>query len=250
MCDGCLSGIPGQPSAAVCFLCGDALGMEPGWGLARDEDLRCDGCHGAAPQFRRAVSFGHYGGALRSLIHLHKFEHMTALARPLGERLAGILAAFAPETPAGLTVVAVPLFRRRRPFNQSAALADVAVERLRRELPHWPLRIGHDLLRRTRSTESQSQLTPAQRRSNVHGAFAVTGDVRGLDLLLVDDVYTTGATVAECTRVLLRAGAASVRVATLARATREMVAGWEPFTAPASPGRYELDGSESSIRGA
>ena len=238
VCQDCLQAIGGNVqgvSAAACYRCGDALGMEPGWGLARAEDLRCDSCRQQEPAFLRAVSSGRYGGVLRTLIHLHKFEHMQSLAQPLGKHLARAIGSFAGEVPSGLLVIAVPLFRRRRPFNQSAAIADVSVKLLQKDRPHWPLRTEHRLLRRTRATESQSLLTPAQRRSNVRGAFTVTGDVRGRDVLLVDDVYTTGATAEECTRVLLRAGAASVRVATLARAMRDLVAAWEPASAFGGP---------------
>ena len=71
-------------------------------------------------------------------------------------------------------------------------------------------------------------LSLAQRRENVRGAFALRGGVAGQDILLVDDVYTTGATAAECTRVLLLAGARSVYVATLARAGRDIAVRWQP----------------------
>ena len=63
----------------------------------------------------------------------------------------------------------------------------------------------------------------------MRGAFAAKPETAGLDLLLVDDIYTTGATVVECTRVLMSAGARSVRVATLARAGKHFTASWEPF---------------------
>lgn len=196
-------------------------------GLARTDATLCVECMETLPAFARAVAYGTYGGALRTLIHLHKFDRVASLAQPLGERLARAIAALRTEAEGPLTVIAVPLYRRKRPFNQSVLLADVALNQLRQWHPEWELRAAHALLRRIRKTESQSHLTPTQRRKNVRGAFAVTGDVRGQSILLVDDVYTTGATAAECTRVLLQAGAARVWIATVARTQKQQITFWD-----------------------
>ena len=84
------------------------------------------------------------------------------------------------------------------------------------------------MLERKRDTESQFGLTPKGRRRNLQGAFAVRDGaaVVGREVLLIDDIYTTGATARECARMLRRAGATKVWVATLARAQREMVETW------------------------
>jgi ComF family protein len=100
----------------------------------------------------------------------------------------------------------------QRGFNQAALLA---IEALRGS----GVKVRFDLLRRTRDTTCQAGLDNTSRLQNVRGAFA-SGHrgVGGARLLLVDDVMTTGATVAECTRTLLCAGAKEVHVLTLARA--------------------------------
>jgi ComF family protein len=117
-------------------------------------------------------------------------------------------------------VVPVPLHRRRlwrRRYNQAALLS--------RELANRA-GIGFlpDLLERRRPTRSQGGLSATARRRNVRGAFRVTDGaaarIRDARLVLVDDVYTTGATVEACARVLRRAGAASVDVLTVARVVR------------------------------
>ncbi len=204
-------------------------------GLSRTDAALCDACSTELPAFACATAFGDYGGSLRTLIHLHKFGGLRALAVPLGQQLALAMARACAGKTGTLLVVAVPLYRGKRAFNQSEQMANEAVRVLRREPQGFELQVAHGLLRRTRRTESQVHLTPQQREKNVRGAFAVTGDVKGHDVVLVDDVYTTGATVAECTRVLLRAGAGSVRVATLARTQRELASVWEPVPRNAAP---------------
>jgi ComF family protein len=121
-------------------------------------------------------------------------------------------------------IVPVPLSRLRlllRHFNQAAVLA---LELSRQTgLPMDPL-----VLRRTRSTQSQVGMTRDQRRRNVAGAFAVPRHrrpaVEGRNVLLVDDVVTTGATADACARALKRAGAARVDVLALALVTNEALA--------------------------
>lgn len=189
----------------------------------------CEACTVEPPAFERAVAFGDYGGGLRTLLHLHKFDGVRSLARPLGERLAEAMVRACGSERGPFHVIAVPLYRHKRAFNQSELMANEAMRVMRQKRPDLQLIAVHTLLRRTRRTESQVHLTPEQRRNNVRGAFAVPGDVRGLQILLIDDVYTTGATAAECTRVLLAAGAASVRVATLARTQHGLAAAWDPI---------------------
>ena len=83
------------------------------------------------------------------------------------------------------------------------------------------------VLERRRETQSQIGLTRHQRRENLRGAFAVARpkEIAGREILLVDDVFTTGTTVSECARVLLRAGASKVFVATVARTLKDEVKG-------------------------
>ncbi len=228
VCDACLGRLRAD-IAACCGRCGERLAVEEvaGAGFSQAAGVVCERCSTEPPRFVRASAFAAYDGLLRTLIRLHKFEGMEELAAPLGVRLAEVLRGVVNETEATpLHLVAVPLFGSRRRYNQSVQIADTALRELRRTGDAKRLVAGHGALRRVRATDSQSHLSPAQRRQNVRGAFAVCGDIAGWTVVLVDDVFTTGATAAECTRTLLEAGAASVHVVTLARTQPERVERW------------------------
>ena len=167
----------------------------------------CRQCMEARPPYARILYYGIYEGVLKESIHLLKFNSCKRLAKPLGSLMSGLPL----EKSDG--IVPVPLHIRRlqqRGFNQTAVLG----LHLSREsgVPLMP-----DVLRKVRETPPQTDVTGKERLKNVKNAFSVSGDVRGLSLLLVDDVITTGATVRECSRVLMDAGAKSVTVAALAR---------------------------------
>jgi ComF family protein len=192
------------------------------------------------PEFEHAAAWGVYTDGMREAIQLLKYERMEAVARPLGERLARVIEGMAL---AGmgreLVVIGVPLFasrQRQRGYNQSVLLADEAMRRLKRKDTEWSFEPAHGAMVRTRRTESQFGLSSGERRRNLRGAFTVKDPaaVSGREVLLVDDIYTTGATARECARVLRQAGAVKVWVATVARAQKEMVASWD-----ASPGMQE-----------
>jgi ComF family protein len=215
VCDDCLSSI--RPLAgALCSICGERL---PGpYGLFTDGEARCTLCRRLAPPYVKAAAYGSYEGGLRELIHLLKYDGVRPAASVLARMLADAIAPLRPLFADGpVLVVPVPLYsrkRRQRGFNQAELIARTVLKldsSGRFELS--------PVLDRTRETQSQIGLSRHQRRENLRGAFAVTAPevIRGREVLLVDDVFTTGTTVSECAVVLRRAGAAKVYVATVAR---------------------------------
>ncbi len=179
----------------------------------------------APPSFTRAVSYGVYQGRMREAIHALKYDRLHPAARVLGRMLAEAIAQLAGDAPSEMLVVPIPLHRSKvaqRGFNQSRSLASEALRFLRKSHPHWRLTLAPITLMRLRATGSQAGLTPRQRRLNVRGAFSVSdpSQVKDQHILVIDDILTTGATARAAAQVLVRAGAASVWVATLARAQR------------------------------
>ena len=202
----------------MCRICGEKLFSSY---TQTEAGPLCGLCRRSAPQFRRAVSFGSYDGELRELIHLFKYNAVrpagVLLARLLGQAISEL------QLPTAPVLIPVPLWpgkRHARGFNQAEAIARAFCS----QKASGSIQLDTSSLVRTRETASQTGLTRKQRRANVRGAFAVTkaGKISGRSVLLVDDVMTTGTTVNECARVLLRAGAKEVFVATVARATREV----------------------------
>jgi ComF family protein len=200
----------------VCTVCGERL-FSP---HAVAGGSRCGLCQRAEPPFARAAAYGSYESGLRELIHLLKFSGVRPAANVLGRMLAEAIAALESEFSASsVAVVSVPLHRTKlhqRGFNQAELIARAA---MKIKQPGDRLRLCTGVLVRKRETASQIGLTIHQRRENLRGAFGVAEPeaVKNREVLVVDDVYTTGATVSECARVLRRAGATRVWVATVAR---------------------------------
>ncbi len=230
VCLSCWNDLPLQ-SGPLCDRCGESLGVSD---FGEGSEEICRPCRVAPPPFERAVAHGLYSETLRSLLHLLKYEGLQPIARRLGALLAAQVALI-PDLPPSMLVVPVPLYkarRRERGFNQSLLLAQVVCRAMRRLRPEWHGEIAAEMLLRERETKSQAELTPAQRRRNLRGVFSVPKSerLRGRDVLLIDDIYTTGATARASSQALKKAGAARVWVATVARAQRHEI----QFRAPAA----------------
>jgi len=208
VCDECLAQT--RPiTGSVCSACGERLSSP--FAAAGE---RCGLCRRAAPPFVKAAAYGSHDGGLRGLIHLLKYDQVRPAAGVLGRLLAQAISNLAMGADE-ILVVPVPLHRRKlrqRGFNQAELITRAALKRVGGE--RVVLKPG--ILQRRRETQSQIGLTRHQRRD---AAFAVVKPdaVKGRDLLIVDDVFTTGTTVSECARVLRRSGASKVYVATVAR---------------------------------
>jgi len=178
-------------------------------------------CRRARLPFAKAAAYGSYDGALRGMIHLLKYEAMLPAADSLAGLLVPVVQTLAEKCDGQALLIPVPLFKskqRQREFNQSELIARAALKKFP-EVIRAKLEFTDSVLIRQRDTRSQTGLTRHQRRENMRGAFSV-GDahkVSGRDVIVVDDVLTTGTTAAECARVLRRAGAKKIYVATVAR---------------------------------
>lgn len=178
-----------------------------------DEQGRCSLCRLGLTGFDKVYTFGSYEDTLRGLIHLFKYNQIRPLARPLGALLARAI----PREHRFDLIVPMPLHWRKRwsrGYNQSELLAKEIARR-------WGVPVKK-IVRRVKDTAPQAGLTNSKRRLNVRGAFKTSANLKGLRVLLIDDVLTTGATASACASVLKRAGASHVAVAAVARTDRRM----------------------------
>jgi ComF family protein len=175
-----------------------------------DEHGLCTVCRESLANFDAAYSFGSYEGPLRKLIHLFKYAKVESLALPLSRLLLRAI----PTDERFDLVIAMPMHWRKRwerGFNQAELLAKPVAKRCRLKLSNK--------LRRKRYTKAQAGLTEAQRRNNLKDSFCVRSahQIAGKRILLIDDVFTTGATLRSAAEVLKAAGATHVTALTLAR---------------------------------
>jgi len=206
-------------SGGKCSICGERLST-PYASSVEGGEARCSLCSRLQPPFVRATAYGSYEGGLRDLVQLLKYERVRPAASVLGRMLAEAITDLVPAFGENeIAVVPVPLHSRKlreRGFNQAELIAQAA---LKLHPAGGKLALKAGMLERCRPTSSQTGLTRHQRRENLRGAFIAPRpqEASGRAFLLVDDVFTTGTTVSECARILLRAGASKVFVATVAR---------------------------------
>lgn len=212
---------------ARCLCCGRAV---------RPERLFCPGCVPALPKEPLSREFPLPGGGslavaacfpyekgFRRTLHRLKFQEERALARPLGTLMAEAASSLGEDFDGVTWVPMSPQKLRRRGYNQSELLAKAVAKEL--GLPAW------DLLEQVRETDTQHNLTRAQRADNVRGAYGAKGAALGKRVLLVDDIVTTGATLRACAQGLYGAGAqkvCAVCAANTAFSRREEVPPAEP----------------------
>jgi ComF family protein len=203
LCRDCLESVRFIESP-VCTVCGHPFHGPPG------TDHTCGQCIKNPPSFDTARSLFQYHGSVRNLIHRIKYNDdgyaLRALASLAIEHVS--LDYLKPDI-----IIPVPLHSKRlrkRGFNQSLRLAGAI-------FPHIPS--GIDILARTLNTKPQTELSMKERHRNVRNAFETASPLpEGVKtILLLDDVYTTGATVRACAKTLKRAGARKVHVFTVAR---------------------------------
>lgn len=174
------------------------------------------------PQAVRAIRAAFLmGEEVRAIVHALKYRGWEGTAEPMAQRMAEMSWPRDVDDEARL-VIPVPTSKarlRERGYNQAALLATAFA----RKTDRTP---APDVLERTRATKTQTALHPGERRANVARAFAVRDEqaaqLQGAHVILVDDVWTTGATALACSEVLLEAGARVVSVATFARVIPEL----------------------------
>ncbi len=205
-----------------CSICGFMFVSREG------EDHACAKCVKAPLAFGKARAYGLYDRSLQEAIHLLKYRRKTYLAGALGDLLFRV---FTENWEPGEidVVVPVPLHGgrlRKRGFNQTYQLIRNWSDRLHGTEPGLarPIVVSQDVLVRTRGTKSQVGMTRKERLKNIKGVFRVRDPlaVKGKNVLLVDDVFTTGATADECAKTLFRSGAAGVDVLTLSQTERNL----------------------------
>jgi ComF family protein len=219
-CPVCKNPAKDHRTAPICIDCWRTLSpyegpmcRRCGTPLISDVSTICGECLAHEPAFSYARSFGLYEGVLKRAISLLKFYGIKRLSRPLSDVMLKM------KIPEADVVIPVPLHEKRlrkREFNQSALIAKYLASSM-------GLRVMLNSLVKVRDTMPQVGLSSQARKKNIKGAFAVENDslITGKDIVLVDDVVTTGATVRECSKVLKKAGARNIYVITLAHGMME-----------------------------
>lgn len=200
ICDSCCQRFS-RLSHPQCRRCGQPL--SPG--------IDCRLCIAWPVRFEGVQSAVWLDDGARRAVHLLKYDGWWRVAEAMARVMAGSVA-----MGCQATLIPIPLSagrERTRGYNQSAVLAEAVAKRL-------GVRV-RPVLRRSRETGTQTALTPEARRANLAGAFAVCG-IPPVNPVLVDDVFTTGATLAEAAQALLAAGAPHVSGVTFARAVRPL----------------------------
>jgi len=204
------------PIRAECMGCGTKAGFERDWLCEDCRQALANRWVGAAPPPEGGLidgaAFGYlYGGPAGGLVRNLKYRGVSRLAEPMGRQM---LRAFEGLQPASIDcVVPVPMHIRRtrkRGVNHALLLAREVATGLDQPLS--------EVLVRTRNTLQQARLNDIDRLHNLDGAFAVSGDLAGKRVLLVDDVCTTGTTANACAEALLRGGASAVLLLCFAQA--------------------------------
>lgn len=199
----------------ICNRCGAPQELEAFRSKGPSQCLECSDI--PKVHFESAVAAGLYDGILKDAIHIYKLEGLDSLAEPLAKLAVVAFRAFRPG-PFGDYVVAVPASPHRlreRGFDTTGKLAQYISISL-------GLPLIEKALLRQKGTIPQSQLSRKERLINPRGRFSVTARsvLGGSKVLLIDDIYTTGATVMECSKVLKEAGVQEVCVLTVARGYR------------------------------
>ncbi|MHC4983039.1 MAG: ComF family protein [Planctomycetota bacterium] len=208
LCSSCNTRLLSLVALGYCPRCGTTLGPNV---PAREDG--CWACPSILPRFERVIRLGPYADPLRQLVRDLKYRRREVMRRRLGAMLAEGVAA---DTERKFDLVlAVPMHWRRRLARGCEHARLLARELARRlELP-----LGDELVR-VRHTQLQTSLSRTQRIQNVRGAFGLSSSraLAGANVLLVDDVTTTGATANEAARTLLGGGAERVTLAVIAKA--------------------------------
>jgi ComF family protein len=209
LCETCVSSLKPAPGPE-CQICAAPVGPY------LDTKRGCIHCRNDRFRFTRVIRLGVYRDQLRRAV----LQAKTVTGEPLARTLADLLFSTRSDDWNDLkcdVVVPIPHFWTRR-FVQQHAASETLSEQLARRL-HLPCHRGW--LRKTRWTPAQAGSPPSVRRQQQKKAFAASKRVRGLNILLVDDVLTTGATADEASKTLLEQGASSVTVAVIARGIGE-----------------------------
>lgn len=218
-CPACGLGVSHPSRGPLCESCWRCLPQHAGSRCACGVALpprasgQCGRCRRGLSPFEAGASLGPYEGVLKTLLHELKYHGRRKVAARLAEALLlapGVASVVEP----GVLLVPVPLHprrRRERGYNQSELLAQELAKRT-------GLEVAAPALVRRKDTAPQTGLKAASRRANVAGAFAVRRQAKivGRTVVLVDDVFTTGATARACARALQKAGVRSVRLLTAA----------------------------------
>jgi competence protein ComFC len=206
LCGSCIANIQ-YLNDDVCQICGSPRDKYFNSGV-------CSDCRKQKPVYQMARSAAIYSGVMKNAIHHYKFNGVKRLSSPLSELLVRSVKSSGIPLQQVDQVIPVPLSAKReakRGFNQAYELANGISKA-------FNINIDNSSLKKIKDVRPQFELKRSERFENIKGAFKASKIMEGKGILLVDDIFTTGATACEASRALIDAGARYIYVVTLARA--------------------------------